>query len=134
MNEIKVVPENALWIDQILCDRQQDCKARLLNYKAIEEGVLIAESILENILSKQYRQNVLAIIRPSYPAFNPYYRGTPEHTECLVRRGKKYWYITGLDRAKAVRKGSVKVEIIKSSLTKKHHHILEHVTKNLGEN
>ena len=134
MLKTKIKPENSQIIDALLDLKQRKCKARLLSYRDILEASMIAESLLEPILAKQHRQNIMAIVMPFYEEIKPHYAGTPEHTECLIQRGRKDWYIMSVDRAKAIRKGSSKVEILTHSLQRKHSNIIQKVTKNLSGN
>lgn len=129
--EIKVVQSNAYLIDIILSELQCGCRTRLLSYSDIQLSTEIAESLLAKVINKQQRQNVEATVTPSYEAFSPYYRGNPFHTQCIIRRGAKSWYVSNFARVKANRAGSCKVDIDVKSLVKKQSSIFEFVTKNL---
>lgn len=133
-NEVRISPENSDIIDALLNNIQKGCDARLLTYDDLEKSARIAESLLEKILRKQHRQNVYAHITPEYDAFSPYYRGTPEHTHCLIRRGEKLWYVSNIEREKANRAGSCRVHIDRISLEPKHYKILEFITSDLQSN
>lgn len=129
--EIKVVQSNAYLIDIILSELQCGCRTRLLSYDDIQLSTEIAESLLAKVINKQQMQNVEATVTPSYEAFSPYYRGNPFHTQCIIRRGAKSWYVSNFARVKANRAGSCKVDIDVKSLVKKQSSIFEFVTKNL---
>ena len=134
MRKISITPDNAYLIDQYFAQLQAGCSARTLTYLDLEEASNIAESILERLLRKQSRQNVLALVKPKYKAFKPEYRGVPQHTQCYMKRGQKHWYLTIMMRTKADRSGSYKVEIVKDSLANKHIDIVKFVTKDLTSN
>lgn len=129
--EIKVIPENASLINNILFGIQNGCSERLLSYQDIEFSSEIAESILENLLGKQHRQNVEALVTLDYDPFSPWYRGKPEHTQCVIRRKAKFWYASRFERAKANRAGSFRVSIDLNSLECKKDHIYEFATNGL---
>lgn len=132
MQQISIIPENAKIIDSYISQLEAGCKVRTLRYKDLEEASKIAESILEGLLRKQSRQNILALVKPKYMAFKPEYRGVPAHTQCYIKRGRKNWYLSSIMRTKADRSGSTKVEIDKESLKAKYDDILSYVTKNLA--
>lgn len=131
-NEIKITSDNSEVIDILLNNAQFGCSARLLTYKDLEKSAHIAESLLGKILKKQHRQNVCAYVRPEYSAFSASYRGTPEHTHCVIRRGAKCWYVSSIERAKAHRAGSYRVSIDLKSLESKRSEMIEFVTNNLA--
>jgi|TARA_R110000772_G_scaffold268578_1_gene396571 hypothetical protein len=129
--KISIIPENSYLIDEWLADFQAGCRVNMLNYSNLEEASKIAESILDELLKKQSRQNVCAVVKPKYEKFKPEYPYEPAHTECYIRRGRKNWYITSMVRANANRGGSSKVEILRDSLGNKNDEIINFVTKNL---
>lgn len=132
MRKISITPENAYLIDLYLAQLQVGCSERTLSYKDLAEASKIAESILEGMIKKQSRQNIIAVVKPKYCAFKPEYRGVPAHTQCYIKRGRKHWYLSSMMRTKANRSGSSKVEIVKESLKTKYDDILSYVTKNLA--
>ncbi|MEI4550339.1 hypothetical protein [Pseudoalteromonas spongiae] len=131
MKNISITPENAQIIDEYFAQLQAGCTTRTLSYMDLAEASRIAESMLERLLRKQSRQNILALVKPKYMAFKPEYRGVPEHTQCYIKRGRKYWYLSSIMRTKADRSGSYKVEIIENTLNTKHDEIIRYVTNDL---
>lgn len=129
--DIKITPDNSALINNILFGIQNGCRERLLTYNDIEYSTEIAESMLESLLRKQHRQNVKALVTPEYDAFSPLYRGKPEHTQCLIHRGAKFWYASEFERAKASRAGSYRVSVDTASLESKKDHIYDYVTGKL---
>lgn len=134
MDELKMVPENDGKIKALLKKTQIGCTARLLTLNELKKSLEVAELILDKILKKQSRQNIKAWVRPKYGEFSATYWGSPEHTQCCIRRGRKYWFIQNIERAKAIRSGSSFVEIDNNSLEYKHGDIVSYVTKNLTGN
>jgi hypothetical protein len=131
MIEKQIVPDNKKAIEAAINAVQHSRDTGLLSYSDLEEAAKIAESMLQDILKKQDRQNVKALVRPSYPAFSPTYRGIPTHTQCYIRRGKKDWYMYDAARTHANRAGSYSVVIDLDSLEPKHCAIINCVTQSL---
>ena len=129
--EFKITPENSYLIDNILAGIQKGCSKRLLCYEEIQKSAEIAESLIERILNKKNRQNVCALVTPDYNEFPIYYRGTPYHTQCVIRRGSKHWYVSEFERVKANRAGSFRVTVDTESLKVKKDSIFECVTQDL---
>lgn len=129
--DIEVVPANMEFIARELDRIQVGCSARLLSYNDIKLAAEIAESLVSTIIGKQNMQNIYAFVTPDYGVFSPYYRGKPEQTSCLIRRGAKYWSVSNIERTEANRGGSCRVTIDLNSLRPKIGRIFDFVTKEL---
>ncbi|MDO6426114.1 hypothetical protein Q4489_03775 [Thalassotalea sp. 1_MG-2023] len=133
-SEFKVESENREIIINILNRLQSRCSERLLSYEDLELSTKIAESILENLVAKQKWNNISAMVTPDYETFSPLYRGTPQHTQCVIRRKNGVWFVSEFERTKAFRDGSFKVTIDRDSLRVKKDQIFDFVTENLSSN
>jgi len=134
MKRIRISLDNAMKMQTGIDDVQNNAIVRVLNYIDVVTAAGIAESKLENILPKKDREGVSATVRPLYEKFEPQYRGVPEHTECFIERGKRYWYIIGVMRTAAERSGSVRVKITPHSIERKGSTIINYLSKNLKGN
>lgn len=134
MKEIKITPINKEKIQDFLDELQKRTWERELDYSTITEGALLAEGLLENVSYKKDRQNIKAHIRPLYNAFPITYRGTPKQTVCYIRRGKKDWFITNIERVAVQRAGSTRVVIEPSCIVSKSDSIIEYLSNTLKSN
>jgi hypothetical protein len=131
-SEFEIVPEKMEFIARELDRIQVGCSARLLSHNEIKLAAEIAESLVATIIGKQNMQNICAFVTPDYGIFSPYYRGKPEQTSCLIRRGAKYWSASNFKRTEANRKGSCRVTIDLNSLRPKIGDIYGFVTSDLS--
>ena len=129
--EIKVNQFNAERIEALLNLSQQATWERGLKFSDVYLAVGIAESMLDNIIDKLNRQNIVAIIRPEHDAYSINYRGTPYETICKIKRKKDGWYLTKVQRVTASRRGSFKVEIDPDSIVAKTEKIIKYLSNNL---
>jgi len=129
--EIKISQFNAERIEAQLNLFQQATWERELKYNDIYLAIELAESMLDNVIDKLNRQNIVAIIRPEHDAYSINYRGDPEETICKIKRKKDGWYLTKVQRVTASRRGSFKVEIEQDSIIAKTDKIIKYLSTNL---
>jgi hypothetical protein len=134
MKKFKIDLIDKAKIEDSLYEVQKKTWERELECLDIERGAEIAEELLDPVLFKKDRQNIEAQIRPLYNAFPSSYRGTPKQTICHIKRGKKDWFITKIERVAVQRAGSTRVVIDPSSIALKSAGIIEYLSKNLKSN
>jgi hypothetical protein len=129
--EIKIIPINKDIIEFKLHKVQRiNCKNKL-SYMDIEEATKKAELMIEPYLKKQDRQNIIANVKPEYPAYYADYPDGAKHTHCYIRRGRKFWYLYGIERVDILRSGSETVVFMPEPLELKRTKIFNYVTKTL---
>jgi hypothetical protein len=128
---IKIDQFNAERIDAQINLFQQATWERELRFNDLYLAIELAESMLDNIIDKLNRQNIVAIIRPEHDAYSINYRGDPEETICKIKRKKDGWYLTKVQRVTASRKGSFKVEIDQDSIVAKTEKIIKYLSNSL---
>lgn len=129
--EIKIIPINEEIIEFKLQKVQRiNCKKKL-SYIDIEEATKKAELMIEPYLKKQDRQNITANVKPEYPAYFADYPDGSKHTHCYIRRGRKFWYLYGIERVDIIRAGSKTVVFVPESLEAKSTQIFNYVIKTL---
>jgi hypothetical protein len=129
--QIKVKEFNAKEIEDEIELIQKTTQKRELGYSDLYSATELAESMLDNILDKLNRQNIIATVRPVSSAYSINYRGDPEETICKIKRKKDGWYLINVQRVKASRKGSFRVEIDQRSIVEKTEKIIKYLSSNL---
>lgn len=129
--EIKVDQLNAECIEEQLNLLQQGTWERQLKYSDVYSATLLADIMLDNIIGKLNRQNIIAIVKPAFDPYTINYRGLPKETRCKIKRKKDGWYLIKVERVIANRRGSFRLEIDKNSIVNKTEDIIKYLSNSL---